>query len=1015
MATSTSSNNSRCCSQHHHVPKIFALPDSTPQNDQSQQYSQQQNKCGSSLLNTILQLVNPGEGQDRMATSNLIFTQEQTGTPTCTEDGGHPHHQNLLSLHRPILIRDTPESIGMKIPKGKGNRNNGNTGGDYETTTTTTKSKSKSKTAVPFSVRDVADVVGHNSPVEMIDVVDQTDAAADCDWNFGDLVEYFEDKTRVKQQQQLMTAVLTNGDKNSCSTAIISPITRRVRRRAAIRSEQILDEALRPPQPKIFNQISYEFSGTPLHDMVQSPKFVRDVDWIDIAWPHEKKPQHINNTNKKKGGCKYKGGKDTKKKGKRKVNSNNNRSKSNNGNKHEGKDRKAKEYPVVQYYCLTSAAGSYTDFHIDFGGSSVWYHVVQGQKVFVVCPPTRENLRVYEEWLCRSDQEHIFLPELMRKQSSPDVHSYSSCYNSISSFSSGMSTSAISCSSSSMTRTMDDTNINAEDLQDEMNFFKSSLTKTLSTSNALRFTLNVGETLFIPAGWIHAVYTPVDSLVFGGNFMHGLDMQLQFSVNALETRTRVLDKYRFPYFEALQMYAGGMYLRRLRSMHKGKISNDDDQGEMEKIEEVDERKHQGDSSTERQCHEGHQKKEKDWKENIVESAINSIATSHIGTTTKESDEPQQISDLLKQTETTYSAPNQNSTRTNEENFETSISKRELEELPMLMNALEYWWMSAQESKEENRDGLGTDGVSRTLDFIASQSSFVDAAFYVAEENACDSVENFISSLRNEYARVSKEQWGDCSVSPSPFISDKNIVSSLPILSNIPISIGKPKKKPSHGAERHKRRQKKANLETNLNDPLDVALSTSIKEYLASIQITTAAQLLLARTIDVAKNFPDWRKKKGMSKLENNGEIASVSVWKRKVRLKAALVGAKKLARLNEGTNMKSVVDEEIQIEIVDSSPSPIVTDKDLFKRVAKELSILSSPPTKRLNMNSGGNTKEIVTTPTMFYGNVERSILDGQIEIGDIGVTQQQQQQQKHKNSSNNNTASTVNESQGQG
>merc|ERR1712238_89355 len=346
--------------------------------------------------------------------------------------------------------------------------------------------------------------------------------------------------------------------------------------------------------------------------------------------------------------------------------------------------------------------------------------------------------------------------------------------------------------------------------------------------------------------------------------------------------------------------------------------------------------------------------------------------------------------------------------------ETSISERELEELPMLMNALEYWWMSAQESKEENRDGLGTDGVSRTLDFIASQSSFVDAAFYVAEENACDSVENFISSLRNEYARVSKEQWGDCSVPPSPLISDKNIVSSLPILSNIPIAIGKPKKKPSHWAERHKRRRKKANLETNLNDPLDVALSTSIKEYLASIQITTAAQLLLARTIDVAKNFPDWRKKKGMSKLENNGEIASVSVWKRKVRLKAALVGAKKLARLNEGTNMKSVVDEEIKIEVIDSSPSPVVTDKDLFKRVAKELSILSSPPTKRLNMNSGRNTKEIVTTPIMFFGNVERSILDGQIEIGDIAVTQQQQQQ-KHKNSSNNNTASAVNELQGRG
>merc|ERR1711957_615206 len=122
-------------------------------------------------------------------------------------------------------------------------------------------------------------------------------------------------------------------------------------------------------------------------------------------------------------------------------------------------------------------------------------------------------------------------------------------------------------------------------------------------------------------------------------------------------------------------------------------------------------------------------------------------------------------------------------------------------------------------------------------------------------------------------------------------------------------------------------------ETNLNDPLDVALSTSIKEYLASIQITTAAQLLLARTIDVAKNFPDWRKKKGMSKLENNGEIASVSVWKRKVRLKAALVGAKKLARLNEGTNMKSVVDEVIKTKVTGAIPPPLVTDKNLFKRV----------------------------------------------------------------------------------
>lgn len=33
-----------------------------------------------------------------------------------------------------------------------------------------------------------------------------------------------------------------------------------------------------------------------------------------------------------------------------------------------------------------SVAGCYTDFHIDFGGTSVWYHILHGEKVsFVTC------------------------------------------------------------------------------------------------------------------------------------------------------------------------------------------------------------------------------------------------------------------------------------------------------------------------------------------------------------------------------------------------------------------------------------------------------------------------------------------------------------------------------------------------------------------------------------------------------------------------------------------------------
>jgi len=33
--------------------------------------------------------------------------------------------------------------------------------------------------------------------------------------------------------------------------------------------------------------------------------------------------------------------------------------------------------PEVQKYCLMSVKGSYTDFHVDFGGTSVWYNIVR--------------------------------------------------------------------------------------------------------------------------------------------------------------------------------------------------------------------------------------------------------------------------------------------------------------------------------------------------------------------------------------------------------------------------------------------------------------------------------------------------------------------------------------------------------------------------------------------------------------------------------------------------------------
>lgn len=58
-----------------------------------------------------------------------------------------------------------------------------------------------------------------------------------------------------------------------------------------------------------------------------------------------------------------------------------------------------------------SVKGCYTDFHIDLGGTSVWYHILRGKKVFWVIPPTQENIDAYEEWSVSGQQDSVFLAD----------------------------------------------------------------------------------------------------------------------------------------------------------------------------------------------------------------------------------------------------------------------------------------------------------------------------------------------------------------------------------------------------------------------------------------------------------------------------------------------------------------------------------------------------------------------------------------------------------------------------
>ncbi|MCJ1397674.1 JmjC domain-containing histone demethylation protein 1 [Xylographa trunciseda] len=190
------------------------------------------------------------------------------------------------------------------------------------------------------------------------------------------------------------------------------------------------------------NVISLEVSQSKLGRLIKRPKVVRDLDLQDSVWPA---------------------------------------------------DLIAKgDYPKVQFYCLMSVADCFTDFHIDFGGSSVFYHILKGKKTFFFIPPHEKHLKKYEEWCMSPAQNWTFLGDQTKE-----------CY---------------------------------------------------------RVDLSEGDTMLIPAGWIHAVWTPEDSLVIGGNFLTRMHYEMQIRIAQIEKATGVARKFRYPHFQKLLWYTAMKYL-----------------------------------------------------------------------------------------------------------------------------------------------------------------------------------------------------------------------------------------------------------------------------------------------------------------------------------------------------------------------------------------------------------------------------------------------------------------------
>ncbi|GMR48922.1 hypothetical protein PMAYCL1PPCAC_19117, partial [Pristionchus mayeri] len=219
-------------------------------------------------------------------------------------------------------------------------------------------------------------------------------------------------------------------------------------------------------RPRLYNILSLEFTGTKLAEMVRPPSIVKELSWAERYWPDRKF-----------------GPPDTLPSG-----------------AEEACDTIHNDMrPDVELFCLMGMGGSFTDYHIDFGGSSVWYHVYKGQKIFYIVEPTTENLDIYQKHQLRNDRE-VFLGDVYKDK----------CW---------------------------------------------------------RVVIEEGQTLMIPAGWIHAVYTPVDSLVFGGNFLTNLNVDLQCEVNSHEMRCLFESRYLYPNFEVINWYAARSFTEMLREFN----------------------------------------------------------------------------------------------------------------------------------------------------------------------------------------------------------------------------------------------------------------------------------------------------------------------------------------------------------------------------------------------------------------------------------------------------------------
>jgi hypothetical protein len=129
----------------------------------------------------------------------------------------------------------------------------------------------------------------------------------------------------------------------------------------------------------------------------------------------------------------------------------------------------------------------------------------------------------------------------------------------------------------------------------------------------------------------------------------------------------------------------------------------------------------------------------------------------------------------------------------------------------------------------------------------------------------------------------------------------------------------------------------------LSNPLE-ALSATALAFLKSIRVNNAKDLLSAQTGDVANEFAQWRKEKGMPVLKGTGNIATISAWKTMCRNAAKELGLEELALLEPGgfvVRQSACADEE------KSSSRPQSQSRLLGKRSLEDMTSDSGNSVRR--------------------------------------------------------------------